>query len=539
VNLVVGSGPAGVAAALALLERGQAVTMLDAGRTIEPEIAETPQELAKLPYEQWPKELVERLASLSDRGGGDYPMKTNFGSDFAYRGAPDRMPIETHGADIIVSLARGGLSNIWGSNVVTFCAQDFIGWPFGERELAAAYRAVLHHVPLSAARGDDFENDLPLHTDSLEPRFLSTQAELLLGDLAAGREAVHALGVRFGPSRLGLRTRPSEHDPGCVRCGLCLHGCPYDLIYSSTQTLPELLRHERFRYVGDAFVDRFRETQDGVVVETRSLDGRATARFEGERLFLGCGGYSTARLVLHSLEQYGRELTMLESQYFLIPLLHGREVRNAPNERLQTLSQVCLRLRDETVTPRDVQMLVYGYSRLFDAALRSSPARFLPPVARALRGRLLALQGYLHSDVSAQLTLALRRDASGPPVLTVRGRTNPETRPTIGRVTSRVRALARWSRAHPIPFMTKIAPPGKSYHTGGTFPMRDQPSERDSDALGRPSGLARVHLVDASVFPTVPATNLTLTVMANSYRIAADSTRLAERSGESRARMPA
>ena len=183
-NLVVGSGPAGVAASLALLERGQAVTMLDAGRTIEPEYADTPQRLAQLPYEQWPPELVERLASLSDRGRGDYPMKTNFGSDFAYRPAPERLPIEAHDADLLVSLARGGLSNLWGANVVTFCADDFTGWPIGEPDLASAYRAVLRHVPLSASRGDDFEELLPLHTESLEPRFLSTQAEIVLGGSA-------------------------------------------------------------------------------------------------------------------------------------------------------------------------------------------------------------------------------------------------------------------------------------------------------------------------------------------------------------------
>jgi len=45
-NLVVGSGPSGVTAALALLERGGEVTMLDYGRTLEPEFAAIPRALA-------------------------------------------------------------------------------------------------------------------------------------------------------------------------------------------------------------------------------------------------------------------------------------------------------------------------------------------------------------------------------------------------------------------------------------------------------------------------------------------------------------
>ncbi len=46
---------------------------------------------------------------------------------------------------------------------------------------------------------------------------------------------------------------------------------------------------------------------------------------------------------------------------------------------------------------------------------------------------------------------------------------------------------------------------------------------RTRGRLGRPAGLHRVHLVDSSVFPTVPPTTITYTVMANAQRIAAES----------------
>jgi choline dehydrogenase-like flavoprotein len=38
--------------------------------------------------------------------------------------------------------------------------------------------------------------------------------------------------------------------------------------------------------------------------------------------------------------------------------------------------------------------------------------------------------------------------------------------------------------------------------------------------LGRLAAWDNIHLVDASVFPSVPATTFTLTVMANAHRIA-------------------
>ena len=50
--------------------------------------------------------------------------------------------------------------------------------------------------------------------------------------------------------------------------------------------------------------------------------------------------------------------------------------------------------------------------------------------------------------------------------------------------------------------------------------MRENPEGLDTDILGRPAGLRRVHLVDASVFPSIPATTITFSVMANAHRIA-------------------
>ena len=50
--------------------------------------------------------------------------------------------------------------------------------------------------------------------------------------------------------------------------------------------------------------------------------------------------------------------------------------------------------------------------------------------------------------------------------------------------------------------------------------MSSNPGELESDLLGRPAGLKRVHVVDSTVFPTVPAPTITPTIMAMSYRIA-------------------
>ena len=75
-------------------------------------------------------------------------------------------------------------------------------------------------------------------------------------------------------------------------------------------------------------------------------------------------------------------------------------------------------------------------------------------------------------------------------------------------------------RAIPLFPGLKFPDPGASYHSGGSFPMSAQPVGSQTDTLGRFVEHPRLHIVDASVLPSIPATTVTFTVMANSHRIA-------------------
>ena len=56
--------------------------------------------------------------------------------------------------------------------------------------------------------------------------------------------------------------------------------------------------------------------------------------------------------------------------------------------------------------------------------------------------------------------------------------------------------------------------------------MREKPGAFESDRLGRPHGWSRVHAVDATVLPSVPATTITFSVMANAHRIGWEAAKL-------------
>jgi choline dehydrogenase-like flavoprotein len=146
-----------------------------------------------------------------------------------------------------------------------------------------------------------------------------------------------------------------------------------------------------------------------------------------------------------------------------------------------------------------------------------------PLVARLIE-RLVMIKGYLHSSESAAIraSLEIRGDV---PTLRLEAEGDTRADPIIRGVTKVLMRNRRRIGAMPIRFGLRKGLPGSGVHVGGSFPMRRQPREFESDVLGRPTGFARVHVVDATVFPTVAAASTTLTIMANAFRIASCSAR--------------
>jgi choline dehydrogenase-like flavoprotein len=164
---------------------------------------------------------------------------------------------------------------------------------------------------------------------------------------------------------------------------------------------------------------------------------------------------------------------------------------------------------------------------VLDALPKFLLARWGTPVADQVLRRLTVGLGYLPSWASPVLRARAEPPTSPrdlPDLLlsgeVVRAGRNPMFRQVMRRVLQAAPRLDLW----PVLPMMFFSAGGKSYHFGGSFPHSDAPADGPltTDRLGRLGVWSRVHLVDASVFPTVPATTFTLTIMANAHRIAAE-----------------
>jgi hypothetical protein len=539
-NLIIGSGPAAVGAAMGL----DHIHVVDAGGSLESAAANRAASLGRKASSIWPKDDVDWLKSTLQPNTNGVETKLSFGSNYPYE-IPKSGPAWDVRGGLKPSFAFGGLSTVWGASALPYRQEEIQNWPIALQELEPHYRAVLAETGLAGVR-DDLEEIFPSYHD--EPSFLaaSSQAVAVLGRWHKNREKLTAGGFRWGRSRLLVSGKDAEASAGrlsyhrsnelaaekaCVECGMCMYGCPYDLIYSSRQSIRKWHGEGKINYEAGVLVEGFKELADRVEVWGRNLGTGAEWRGETERLFLAGGVLSSTAIVMRSLGIENQPVEILDSQYFTVPLLSFRGTAGVRESRLHTLAQVFLEIMPAGISKQLIHLQIYTYNDMITRVLQQKAgplAGFLDPIIRQMEGRLFFLQGYLHSDDSGRLRIKLVTAHDGQKKFLVEPMVNPKVGGMVGKVLAKLASHLGNLGFCPIFPMASLGEPGRGFHSGGSMPMGgdDRRHPIVTDRLGRPNGLQRVHVIDASTFPSISATTITLTAMANARRIACEAAEL-------------
>jgi ferredoxin len=525
--IIIGSGAAAAGTALALHQRDNLeITVIDIGLQLETDRQQLVSALATSAPDEWDAETVELIskqpAVSSTRG---IPEKRVFGSDYPFRDAGQLAGITAANGlpTSLISSAYGGFSNVWGSQVMPFTEETFHSWPVDSATMDPHYAAILDHIPF-AGEEDDLAARFPLKRSPGPLPPMSPRSLRVLSAYEKHRSRLQDRGITLGKARLAFEAK------NCIRCGLCMTGCPYGLIYSAAQTFNELRRSSRVKFHGGFLALKIIEEGSRVTVITKEIATGELRRFVADRVYVACGAIGTTRLVTNSLGLYDATLPMLESRQFILPFLSARATEDPRDKSEFTLNQFNMIVAPDD--PVNVSTLhFYTYNSAFIDGLPSVlRARSAQSIQVQLLRRLTVAFGYLPSWNSPRLRMHVgpkSHDLDLPEFHISSEAPPPGQGRMLREILPRLTRSARLLDLYPVLPMFRLSAVGKSYHWGGSFPhMTDRSAVFSSDRMGRVGSWKRTHLVDASVFPTVPATTYGLTVMANAHRIASESLEL-------------
>jgi choline dehydrogenase-like flavoprotein len=520
---VVGSGPSGIACAYTLLKAGHTVTLLDVGFALKDEFQSLVNEYRT---DQDSGKLIKNIHQIRrkySKQSDVQPAKTIFGSDYPYRYLDDTFVSNDENAVVRSSLARGGFSSVWGANVTCVIPKEIDDWPITFDELKPYYQLLEEIVDISSPSGEMAEI-FPMNIGSPPTYPLGKQGGDLYESLIKSKVNLLDNGIHIGRAKLAIGPRYSLDGKGCTPCGLCMHGCPNNAIFNSAFVLEKLMMHKNFSYVSDKLVLNFSEEKEKVRLHVKDIHTKTESTLHCDRLFLACGVINTTCIVARSLNLTDHEFVIKDSQKYIFPLIRWRRSKNCINGKENTADQIYMEIDNPSVSPNIVHLQYYGYNDLLLEPIRRKLGNVTDMIPKLLAGffeRLMICFVYFHSDDSGTMSLKVFKTNQGSKKMgKIEGHFNPKADIIMKSILVLLNNHRRALGGIPIERGLQTLLPGDSQHIGCTLPMSKSPKAYQTDLLGRPCGCKRVHIVDSSVLPSVPATPLTLTVMANACRIA-------------------
>jgi len=529
--VVVGSGASGVHFALTALEAGAAVTMLDVGH----ERGAVPAPEATF---DGLKDVLPDPAEyfLGPRGEGvvypatrpsyyGHPPSKHYVFD-----VPDQFTATATAMEPLFTFAKGGFAEAWTGGAYEFASEDLRGFPFDRSALAPHYDLVARRIGIGAA-DDDLVRFIPREASYLPPVTPDPHSAWLLQRYGRRRERLQReSGFYLGRSRVATLSVPHAGRSACAQCGRCLWGCPWEAIYRPTVTLQECQRFPGFQYLSGARVSHFDYDDQGRVTAliVEPLHPGVPERVEGDTYVLAAGALATSKVFLDSIWRRTGRIERLSGLMdnrqihvpFLTPAMLGREVPTASYQ----FHHLAFGLEAE-----DPAEYIHGQITTLKAAAVHPIVQALPldlrgalQLFRAIRPALGIANVNLHDTRRAESWLTLQPESGSERTRLVIHYADPPDEPARMAAAVRRTRRALWRLGCVVPpGMTRRLPKGASVHYSGTLPMSRTPGPLGCDPDGRCHDFPNLIVADGAGFPSLPAKNLTFTLMANASRMAA------------------
>lgn len=490
--IIVGSGPAGVSVAWPLIEAGVKVLMIDASGDQAPPAAPTGTigEFRRAP-ERWKMRFGSGLAGLIS--GGDLSPKLNTPlAHFVLKDFQTAQRLDTDGFHAFGSLARGGLSSIWGGMTPQFEAADLADYPITLNDLRPSYRRVMSRIGMSGPGAEVQGPPLTVAAQRLIDRFERKTSDQFVLERATNAILMEDRGER----------------QGCASCGLCLWGCARKSIYSAAYELPQLRSAPNFTYRSHARVKAVVEDGAGHSIVLESGE-----RLSARRVIMAAGTVATTSLVVGRLGLWDKEIKLLTNPVAAAAFLQPSLVGSSLPERSFSLAQLRWEVSVDGSEP--VGGAIYGGDTLPITEVASRIPLSRPTalrVSRALAPALLLSTIYLPGSASDN-TMRVGRDR-----VEITGRISDRARQTFrqayGKLARSMRTLGAW----PVPRSFTVSEAGADAHYAGTIPMGSAGSLSCS-AFGEVTGCDGLYVADGAALSSLPSKHCTLTIMANADRI--------------------
>jgi hypothetical protein len=497
---IIGSGLASYASCIVLEKKKIIPDVYDVGEDIPKEIENFKLRLKKK-FGNWSRLNIQMLNNFSKTEKNKFPRKKLFGSDFIYN-YYDKSDLRNNPS---FSNAFGGFSNVWSASALFPNVNDLKNWPKKALPKLSIYKKYFMHLPYTS-ENDNLEKYFP----NLKKNFDKIQYDEKIVNLKKKLNDINDNNFITGSPRIFIETK--KKDLKCKFCGYCMTGCVFDSIFNSKIGFKELINNKKINYFKNHEVVELKKIKNKVRIYFKE----SNKFVDYDKVFVGAGALSTTRIILNSLKKI-KKVSLNHAALFVIPLISLKSFF-FKWPKMNTLSKIFIELRNNKKDNWSHFQLNQP-SEIVMNKMRYFQFNFFPfnIFYRFIFKRLFTLTGTLHSNLSGKYVVSLSKKNHK---LNIKYIKNTLLKKNIKKIYSLLSKKLLQVKFFSSSYLINFGSKADNYYLGGSFPMREKVIKNiHTNILGEFKNLKSVHLIDSSIFPSIPATTLGLLIMLNSARI--------------------
>jgi choline dehydrogenase-like flavoprotein len=535
--LIIGSGPSGVHAAHEAVTAGYKVALVDIGYTVDPKLRD------RIPHKSFseirasdPNQDIyflgddpETILRNQDRAG---PHLTP-ARQYMIRNMDSLLPLESESFVPLQATGSGGLGISWGANCFVYEDSELRKAGIPPEELRPHYITTALEVGVSG-KTDDCTAPMIANMDSSaiqDALPIDSNAETILKHYINKKKKYNNKGFFLGQSLLAMLSRPLGNRSENPLFDMDYWTDSGLSVYRSQFTLDKLQAFPNFTYLTGYLATHFTEEHDAVTLHCRQVDSVQVEQYTARKLLLAAGAINSGRLALASFQDFSQRLPILCNRNHWVAAINLSMLGRSARDQRHSLSQLAILMQTDFDGPDYVVAHIFSYrSLLWFRILKNIP---LPQRLGILFLRFIAtaftcINIHYPDHFSPNRWIQLKNNEGGA-ILQAHCEFTAEEDAWLNRNERRLLLFLARLRCIPLGISKPIH--GASIHYAGTLPCSEDEKPFTTEASGKLRGTKNVYVADSSSWRFLSGKGLTLTLMANARRVAAQAIRDLKKKG--------
>ncbi|MDB0033099.1 hypothetical protein N9E67_02415 [Amylibacter sp.] len=383
----------------------------------------------------------------------------------------------------IGSLAKGGLSNIWGGTIQPYNKQELSEYPYSYTGVKNIYSKIYK---------------------------ILTGLEIDFNDL----EEDFATNGRFSIRNPLLAINEKNDDESSCKLESCATGCIYcnKNVFNSSSELDSFISNDSIKYQSGLFVESIYQKKGYYLIKCIEILTGKILIVKASVVFCSLGAISTAKLVLKMSNSPSRIplLTTPGGAFFMFSFHKFHKLDHQILSSKAFKGKVEKKCFEGNIFPVSENLLC----TYFGERLGGLAHKLFGPV---LFSRIYIANIFFSSDLSSSSLLTIND------VVKISARIDPDLKLTFSKALKLIKKELNLEGLHVLPFGKKLLKPGQDIHYGGLIPMKKVPQENQCDFNGELYGFKNFYITDSAAMPYLASKGHSFNSMVNAYYIASKS----------------